>query len=140
MNLVLGHRHLCLEMSHRSQFRPEATARTMRIEIGNMHIMLPGRSTAIAFACACCCAQSVGALQGWSVWVHNETRPGQVAVAAPGALQTPWRTDGGVFPSLAQAWKRACWLTRQGDIYGRRYTSKDVENRRIVCDANCNCR
>ncbi len=97
------------------------------------------RTTAVALVLAVWHVPTAAGQPGWSVWVHNEARPGEVTVAAPGSLRHPWRNDGGVFASRADAWKRACWLTRQGDIYGRRYAAREIEAGRVVCDANCNC-
>ena len=78
--------------------------------------------------------------QNWAVWKHNATRPGAVAVAPLGQLSQPWTVDSVWHTDAKSAWKKACWLVRNGDLYGRRYHSASISGGLVVCDQNCNCR
>lgn len=81
-----------------------------------------------------------GGTTGWAVWFHDQSSPGIVTVAPPGAYSAPWQVDS-IWPaSPRDAWKKACWLTKQRGLYGRRYVSPEIDSGRIECDRNCNCR
>jgi len=85
-------------------------------------------------------ADLAGAKTAWAVWLRNQSSPGIVTVAPPGTLRDPWQVDS-IWPDgPGDAWKKACWLTRQGDLYGRQYSSPEIDSGRIACDQNCNCR
>ena len=78
--------------------------------------------------------------QNWAVWKHNQSQPGAVAVAPVGKLKGPWAVDSLWYANEKGAWKKACWLVRNGDLYGRRYLSSSMSVGRVSCDLNCNCR
>lgn len=75
----------------------------------------------------------------WVVWKLDTTYPAQVGAAPAGNVTPPsyeysaWNSDA------AGAWKKVCWLVRNGDIQGRRYVSPEISNGHVVCDPSCNC-
>lgn len=81
-----------------------------------------------------------GASNGWAVWFHNQSSPGVVTVAPVGTLTAPWQVDSIWGNNARDAWKKACWLTKQGDLYGRNYSAPAMDQGRVYCDQSCNCR
>jgi hypothetical protein len=75
----------------------------------------------------------------WAVWIDKLRSPHPVTVASPGSLVAPWTLESAAFMNFSEAWKRACWLTRNGGVYGERYEAAELTSGRIVCDDNCNC-
>ena len=82
---------------------------------------------------------SVAQAKSWAVVVQDQTRPAQVGVILLGTQLPPWRVDSVWHNNVNAAWKKACWLVRNGDIYGHRYHSSDMNEGRVNCDMNCNC-
>ena len=93
----------------------------------------------VALACFTVLVNSANA-DSWAVWTKNSIRPGQVTVAPVGSLHGAWQVDSIWLSDSRGAWKEACWLVRNGDIAGRRYSSADMSAGRVFCDANCNCK
>lgn len=81
-----------------------------------------------------------GAQTNWAVWRHDASVPGQVGVAPAESIGAPRYIDSVWYADVGGAWKKACWLVRNGDIQGRRYLSPDMDAGSVVCDLNCNCR
>ena len=78
--------------------------------------------------------------KSWAVVVQNQTRPAQVEVTLLGTQQPPWQVDSVWHNDISAAWKKACWLVMKGDLVGRRYVAPQMQQRRVSCDANCNCK
>lgn len=87
-----------------------------------------------------CPSNSFGGSGNWTVVVQDQTRPAQVGVTLQGTQKPSWRVDSIWQDNIHAAWKKACWLVMKGDLTGRRYVAPQIQQGRVTCDANCNCR
>ena len=98
------------------------------------------KSLAVAVLPGVLMLQTAAGAADWAVWTRQDVQPGLVSVAPVGSLPPPWRVDSIWSANRKGAWKKACWLSRNGDIRGRRYISPEMMNGSVICDTNCNCR
>lgn len=84
-------------------------------------------------------APAHGQSEDWAVWTNTHQQPHHITVAPLHQLPPPWELESEAFVSKYDAWKRACWLTKNGGIYGQKYESTEILNGQITCDNNCNC-
>jgi len=87
-----------------------------------------------------CFITTAASAETWAVWKRNISTPGTVLVAPLGSLSDPWNIDSVWHENSKGAWKKACWLVRNGDLLGRRYLSPRMESGEVTCDSNCNCK
>lgn len=100
-----------------------------------------GISVVKVFACMLLfvVAPAYGQIENWAVWINPGQQPHGVTVAPLDQLSAPWELESAAFVSKTDAWKRACWLTQNGGLYGQKYESVEVLSGQIFCDNNCNC-